>query len=303
MRKGITLIEVLVVIAITSILAGGIFFAYRTIVQQAITQSLVAKNERDIEVLLYSLRKDIASIGFGVPASSLRFWASPNCNSLSTFAGSNSAVGRVQCYVNGSYEDELYFLSLSVREFRDSGCWWVVDNTGGNLTVSLRWTLENCPPNPPSHRICLDMTNKNLVDCNESIPPNTLVFPTNGRQLKDFAVRYYLTDTNLPRECAPGTFNLNRELYGDVPQPVASCVAVFRVRYFNGSNYTDDPPSNFGNLVALRICMLVQVGGRTGVLMDPPNTFERCGNISVESEWREYRWKLIEEDIPLNNIR
>ena len=299
MRKGITLIEVLVVIAITSILAGGIFFAYRTIVQQAITQSLVAKNEQDIEVLLYSLRKDIASIGFGVPASSLRFWDSPTCSSLDAFAGSNSTVGIAQC-PNG---DELYFLSLSVREFEDSGCWWIVDNIGRNLTVSLRWTLENCLPNPPSHRICLDMTNKNLVDCNESIPPNTLVFPTNGRQLKDFAVRYYLTNTNLPRECAPRTFNLNRELYGDVPQPVASCVAVFRVRYFDGSNYTDDPPSNFGNLVALRICMLVQVGGRTGVLMDPPNTFERCGNISVESEWREYRWKLIEEDIPLNNIR
>ena len=299
MRKGITLIEVLVVIAITSILAGGIFFAYRTIVQQAITQSLVAKNEQDIEVLLYSLKKDIASIGFGVPASSLRFWASPNCNSLSTFAGSNSTVGIAQCL----NRNELYFLSLSVREFEDSGCWWIVDNTGGNLTVSLRWTLENCPPNPPSHRICLDMANKNLVDCNRSIPPNTLVFPTKGRQLTDFAVRYYLTNTNLPRDCAQGTFNLNRELYGDVPQPVASCIAVFRVRYFDGNNYTETPPSSLGKLVALRICMLVQVGGRTGVLMDPPNTFERCGSISVRPEWREYRWKLIEEDIPLNNIR
>ncbi|WP_448584508.1 type II secretion system protein [Thermocrinis sp.] len=299
MRKGITLIELLVVIAITSILAGGIFFAYRNIVQQAITQSLVAKNEQDVEVLLHSLRKDIASIGFGVPASSLRFWASPSCNNLNAFASSNSTIGRVSCADN----DELYFLSLSVRQFGDSGCWWIVDSTRNIRTLSSKWTLENCPNTPPGQRICLDMSNKNSVDCTETIPINTLVFPTDGQPLANFSVRYYLDNTNIPGECAPGTFNLNRWINGDVPQPVASCIATFRVRYFDGSNYSENPPADLRSLVALRICMLVQVGGRTGVLIDPPNTFERCGSISVNPQWREYRWKIIEEDIPLHNIR
>ncbi len=46
----------------------------------------------------------------------------------------------------------------------------------------------------------------------------------------------------------------------------------------------------------------MQVGGKMDTPMDPPDRFEQCGDITTNPEWRWYRWKLVEEDIPLRNI-
>jgi type IV pilus assembly protein PilW len=299
-RKGITLVELLVVIAIVALSAGGIFFAYRSLVRETIRQSLFAKNEQDVEVLLTSLRKDLQGIGFGVPVDRLNL-GTPACNGLTAFAGSNSVVGiAFNCPSGG---DELYFLNLATRSFRNSGCWWVRDMSGNVATQGRRWTLENCPNSPPTgeNLLCLDMASKATTNCNS---PNTLIFTMGDRtSIRDFAVRYYLNNANLPKECAPGTFNLLKQVSGDsTGRPTASCIAVFRVRYFDGQSYriaVDD----INNLRAIRLCLLMQVGGKMDTPMDPPNHFEQCGDIAINPEWRWYRWKLVEEDIPLRNIR
>jgi prepilin-type N-terminal cleavage/methylation domain len=305
-RKGITLVELLVVIAIVALSAGGIFFAYRSLVRETIRQSLFAKNEQDVEVLLTSLRKDLQGIGFGVPVDRLNV-GTPACNGLTAFSGSNSVVGLALNCPSGGDElgsDELYFLNLATRSFRNSGCWWVMDGSRNVATQGLRWTLEGCPNEPPAGErlLCLDMASKAIAtNCNS---PNTLIFTMGDRNsINDFAVRYFLSNTNLPKECAPGTFNLLKQVNGDaVQQPIASCVAVFRVRYFDGQGYNaiiDD----INNLRAIRLCLLMQVGGRMDTPIDPPNRFEQCGDITINPEWRWYRWKLVEEDIPLRNIR
>jgi type IV pilus assembly protein PilW len=41
----------------------------------------------------------------------------------------------------------------------------------------------------------------------------------------------------------------------------------------------------------------MQVGGKMAHL------FEQCGDIAINPEWRWYRWRLGEEDMPLRNIR
>jgi type IV pilus assembly protein PilW len=299
-RKGITLVELLVVIAIVAISAGGIFFAYRSLVRESIRQSFFAKNEQDVEVLLTSLRKDLQGIGFGVPVDRLNV-GTPACNGLTAFAGSNSVVGiAFNCPSGG---DELYFLNLATRSFRNSGCWWVRDGSGNVATQGRRWTFENCPSIPPAgeNLLCLDMASKAVGNCNS---PNTLIFTMGDRtSVSDFAVRYYLSSANLPKECAPGTFNLLKQVSGDsTGRPIASCIAVFRVRYFDGQSYSG-VVDDINNLRAIRLCLLMQVGGRMDTPMDPPNHFEQCGNITTNPEWRWYRWKLVEEDIPLRNIR
>jgi len=298
-RKGITLVELLVVMVIVALSAGGIFFAYRSLVRETIRQSLFAKNEQDVAVLLTSLRKDLQGIGFGVPVNRLNL-GTPACNGLTAFAGSNSVVGLAFNCPSGG--DELYFLNLATRSFRNSGCWWVRDGSGNVATEGRRWTLENCPNEPPTGErlLCLDMASKAIANCDS---PNTLIFTMGDRnRIEDFAVRYFLNNTNLPRECAPGTFNLLKQVRGDAEQPIASCIAVFRVRYFDGQGY-NGVVDDINNLRAIRFCLLMQVGGRMDTQMDPPNGFEQCGNIVINPEWRWHRWKLVEEDIPLRNIR
>ena len=299
-RRGITLVELLVVIAIVALSAGGIFFAYRSLVRESIRQSLFAKNEQDVEVLLTSLRKDLHGIGFGVPVDRLNV-GTPACNGLTAFSGSNSVVGiAFNCPSGG---DELYFLNLATRSLRNSGCWWVRDGSGNIATEGRRWTLENCPDSPPTGEnfLCLNVASKATTNCNST---NTLIFTMGNRnRIEDFAVRYYLSSENLPKECAPGTFNLLKQVNGDaVAQPIASCVAIFRVRYFDGQNY-GIAIGDINNLRAIRLCLLMQVGGRMDTQMDPPSSFEQCGDITINPEWRWYRWKLVEEDIPLRNIR
>jgi len=299
-RKGITLVELLVVMVIVALSAGGIFFAYRSLVRETITQSLFAKNEQDVEVLLTSLRKDLQGIGFGVPVDRLNL-DTPACDGLTAFAGSNSVVGLAFNCLSGN--DELYFLNLTTRSFRNSGCWWVRDASGNVATEGRRWTLEDCPNSPPTgeNLLCLDMASKAIANCNSG---NVLIFSMGDRTaINDFAVRYFLNNTNLQRECAPGTFNLLKQVNPDaVAQPIASCVAVFRVRYFDGQGY-NTTIGDINNLRAIRLCLLMQVGGRMDTPMDQPNGFEQCGNIAINDEWRWYRWKLVEEDIPLRNTK
>jgi type IV pilus assembly protein PilW len=298
-RKGITLVELLVVMVIVALSAGGIFFAYRSLVRETIRQSLFAKNEQDVEVLLTSLRKDLQGIGFGVPVDRLNV-GTPACNGLTAFSGSNSVVGIANCPSGG---DELYFLNLATRSFRNSGCWWVRDGAGNVATEGRRWTFEDCPSSPPTREnlLCLDMASKAITNCNS---PNTLIFTMGDRtSINDFAVRYYLSSANLPKECAPGTFNLLKQVSGDsTGRPIASCVAVFRVRYFDGQSY-NGAVGDINNLRAVRLCLLMQVGGKMDTPMDPPNRFEQCEDITINPEWRWYRWKLVEEDIPLRNIK
>ncbi|AHE96875.1 hypothetical protein THERU_05760 [Thermocrinis ruber] len=301
-RKGITLVELLVVIAIVALSAGGIFFAYRSLVRETIRQSLLAKNEQDVEVLLTSLRKDLQGIGFGVPVNRLKV-DTPACNGLTAFAVSDYVLGIALDCTSRSENDELYFLNLATRSFRNSGCWWVRDGSGNITTEGRRWTFENCPSSPPTgeNLLCLDMASKATTNCNS---PNTLIFTMGDRNgIQEFAVRYFLNNTNLPKECAPETFNLLKQVNPDtVAQPIASCVAVFRVRYFDGQGY-DTTIGDINNLRAVRLCLLMQVGGRMDTQMDPPNGFEQCGNITINPEWRWYRWKLVEEDIPLRNTK
>jgi type IV pilus assembly protein PilW len=304
-RRGITLVELLVVMVIVALSAGGIFFAYRSLVRETIRQSLLAKNEQDVEVLLTSLRKDLQGIGFGVPVNRLNV-GTPACDGLPAFAGSNSVVGiAFNCPSGG---DELYFLNLATRSFRNSGCWWTRDWSGNVATEGRRWTFEDCPDRPPAGErlLCLDMASKREIgvattNCDS---PNTLIFTMGDRtSINDFAVGYYLSNTNLPKECAPGTFNLLKRVNGDAfGQPIASCIAVFRVRYFDGQSYSTTI-ADINNLRAIRLCLLMQVGGRMDTQMDPPSSFEQCGNIVINPEWRWYRWRLVEEDIPLRNIR
>jgi len=82
--------------------------------------------------------------------------------------------------------DELYFLNLATRSFRNSGCWWVRDGSGNVATEGRRWTLEDCPnnlpDNPPAgeNLLCLDMASKAIANCNSG---NVLIFTMGDRKL------------------------------------------------------------------------------------------------------------------------
>jgi len=319
MKRGYSIVEILIVIAIMGILAGGILTAYRFIAKENVTRHLVAKQESDVAVVINQLLKDIESAGFGIDSFTQA--------STTTISSGN-----------------LQFPSLASREEIWSGCWAVIND--GSLTInSKNFMGQNCEF-PNAWYIVLDPVNKknlcpsNLNNlCNDLTGMTGLVFYAtindNYKYPQSFRVTYTLTQTNLPKECAPGTHNLVKTL-GTSGQPgyqanypVISCIFPngFKVRagIQNGGSikYEDSVSSSDienHNLKLFRICLIMQVG----VKQDTPSTQPKfsssdeqsdeqnvpnCGGgPTIDTTWwnntgRWYRWKVIEQDIPLRNYQ
>lgn len=290
MKKGITLVELLVVIVITLILAGGLFYAYREIFQKGTSQALVAKNEQEAQFLVYTLVSELSSVGFGVDRSRLQI--------LNNGANLND-VGNSLIAISGN---EVRFLSLATRQDANIGCWGYADANGNIATRAIDYLGRPCTIG--SNRVCLEPVTKRLVGtCN-----NALAFDIgNSTYPNDFITRYYLAQSQTAsRLCAQGTLTLMKQVGSDISQPVVDCVGAFRVRYIinqGGNAVYSDSVDNVNNLIGLRLCLLLQVGGRQSVAMDVPQFSQSCGSITTNNDWRSYRWSAIEEDIPLKNIK
>ncbi|MFN7065372.1 MAG: PilW family protein [Aquificaceae bacterium] len=307
MRRGMTLVELLVVMAISLVIAGGLFYAYTEIFRKGTSQVLVAKNEQEAQFLISTLVSELSSVGFGIDSSRLKITNLNDVqNGSSLIAISNSTV---------------VFLSLATRQNANIGCWGYVDS-GGNLTTRARdYFGRECSIGNNTNCVCLEpltkrcKTNNCIVqNCSDIMQNqncrNALAFDIGDNSYPNsFITRYYLyTSPTTSPLCAPGTLTLMKRVGNDTAQPVVDCVGYFRVRYIynDSTRYRDDVPNNdIKNLLGLRLCLLLQMGGRQSVLlMDVPQlNATLCGNPNIQQEWRYYRWSAIEVDIPLKNIR
>lgn len=314
MKKGYSIIEILIVIAIMGILAGGILTAYRFIAKENVTRHLVAKHEQDVAVLINQLLKDVESAGFGIDIDTL----------TSEDQEKKITIG-----------DTLKFPSLASREEIWSGCWAVLNN--GSLTIKSKNFMGQDCNFPLAWYIVLDPLNKKIITksgqcvdslCSDLTDMSGLVFyatiDDDYTYPQSFIVTYSLTQDNLPKECAPGTYNLAKTLGTQgkpgyqANQPVISCVFPngFKVRagIQSGSSisYQDSVSSDNiekHNLKLFRICLILQVGGRQDTSSAQPQFSTDCGGgPTIDTAWwnntgRWYRWKVIEQDIPLRNYQ
>lgn len=321
MKRGVTLVELLVVIAIMLILGGAILKAYESVFKKTAESATVLKSEMDIQLSTVYLLKDLESIGFGVDRS--RFSAGTECN-FSDFLNENRAVS---ICTTGGYS--IFFLSLAAREQEGSGCWGVTDFNGClDMSRAKNRLGEECVVvNDKNKYIFMDV-NKSTIDpesgcVNSGCPsgfkclPNLVVFYRDDHNYPgDFAARYcFGPSTNcspggdIPRECAPGTGVLYKEINGSSPQPVISCVREFRVFYGiasgSGVTYTTTPPASVENLNSIRLCLIFQVGKRRdNVIANPPNLSLDCGGpVTYTVEQQYYRWDVLEVNIPVRNLQ
>jgi type IV pilus assembly protein PilW len=309
MKRGYSIVEILIVIAIMGILAGGILSAYRFIAKENAQRHLVAKQESDVNVLINQLLKDIESAGFGIDVDNLTL------ASLST--------------------ETLQFPSLATREETLSGCWAVLNN--GSLTIQSKNFLGQDCQFPSAWYVVLDPMSKKIITksgqcvdslCSDLTGMSGVAFFATTKSTyqypQSFITTYSLTQTNLPKECASGTYNLVKTLgtsgYSgyQANQPVISCVFPdgFKVRAGIQSGgtivYQDTVSSSDiqnGNLKLFRICLIMQIGARQNTVTTQPQFSTDCGGgPTIDSTWwnntgRWYRWKVIEQDIALRNYQ
>ncbi len=225
--------------------------------------------------------------------------------------------------------------------FVDSkGCLRVTFNEGTSKEIDLSKNLlgQRCTPNPKGDYLFLgkernivggdvvsnpctqDATCTSNIRCN-GYENSIAIYLGENRNYKypdSFQIRYYLDNAQYP--CVENTYTLYRQLRSGVPQPILSCIAGMKIFYgkvdpLTGnvvysqaiSNSTDpnQQKRDFKNLKSIVICMAVQVGrNKAKKVTDSIRFSDKCGNIvlSFNDKRRFYRWKVIEEEIPLRNI-
>jgi len=293
-KNGYTLIEILVVIAISLILAGAIFTLYNTIIKENISKSLIAKKESDAKIIIYQLLKDLEGIGFGVDNSRLKI----NGGNSSDLDNNNPFLTITN---NGQ---TIIFLNLSARDEQYSGCWgYVKDDLSIDLSNSKSYLGNDCSGASSGNFIYLD-ENKNLL--NSKTKGAVAFYIKDKNYPDDFKVKYYLDANNLPKECMPGTYSLYRQVNTDTAQPVASCIHTLKFRYGKTDGSYADSVNSINDLSSVIVCMLIQVGGKQST-QEPVPSFKtnRCNNITINetTDMRYYRWATIEEEVILKNIK
>ena len=212
-NKGFSILELLIVIAISIILMSAVYYTYTTFFMGIKSERVNVEQEIEKVVSLEILRLDLEHLGYGV--------------------GKNSS---------GDYK--IYELDNTK------------DINNGKPYLLIRTTINNTRNETIGWRICrngnllkneIDGTNNNFVYVDDngyvkyiltdgSCPSDTGVFigypfdsgatdcNFNGTNFCS-EIKYYLSNSSLPKNCNPNTYNLLRKVNNGTGQPLLSCVA------------------------------------------------------------------------------
>ena len=213
-QKGFTILETLITVAIVLLILSAVYYTYVSLFRGVSSEREKVEKEVEKLVSLELLRLDLEHLGYGVgknSSSDYRIYDFDNQNKTSavltirsTLNNTNNAtIGWVLCdngkMVKDKREDKtnnnIVYLDMDGNVFQivnDGSC------PGGNTFIGF--------PFDTSATGC-NFSGTNF--CNEIV--------------------YYLSTTNLPSNCANGTYNLLRKVNNGTGQPLLSCVADVKV--------------------------------------------------------------------------
>ncbi len=312
MKRGFTIVELLVASVIMIVLATGLFYVYTRVFRVGADVPLTIKSESELKLSVLQIIRDLQGIGFGMPTSYARIkttdpYDSSNWNQIDN----DKYILSIKHSGGNSY---VVFLSLMTRiNDTKTGCVGRAENQMGTTVFIVPTNAKSifdkdCPTNSSQYVFIYP---PNPTD-HQTYPPSTPAIgfykdPT--KSWDDYIGRLYLS-TSSDNECAPGTFTLNRA-EGTSVFPLLSCVKSFRVLFgiSNGSGMSyNATASNIDDLLTLRLCLIAQVGKRKDTQANPPSFSSSCISppdlpaVSFSTEDRYYRWKVFEMDVPLRNI-
>jgi type IV pilus assembly protein PilW len=303
--SGYTLMEILILIVLIGIFSASFFTFFLGMLRTERQAMFTLKTEADVSALRTFLKKELQSIGFGISADYLK--TNPGvCSASAVISGNNTTL----CY-----------LSLASRQTKWAGCWWMIDSSGNAFTNASSRFGGLCQALNRTNGWCIFLDNNRLIKgnrvsrCNDtSQAPSSIVFYLDSRTPSypsDFLVRLFWSNrsTNTPdKSCHPDLQRSTLQLEtNDNNQPVISCVLDFRIRYIDKSgNPLIMPPSSLQDLAGIRVCLIVQAGGRGTIRYQESLAYsERCGGdiITLPGDYQFYPFKVIEEEVSLPNLR
>ena len=305
-RSGVTLVELIITLAIFSVMIAAAYSVFNGIIRHVTIERKDTKTELDIISTVWPLMKEIQSAGFGTaPAGSCSPSLRLDGNALiihSTAAGDNKNAGKWSaldndCSIHGIANGE----TVSIIKAGDRGYTGTGSITGNKVSP--------CNPEYHGNNTCIAFWVPSAsLECYET----------------RYALRSYTSGTR-PVICQQGTQKVSRSvstIAGSTNyQPILDCVfgkdaqgdPGMNVRFgcidTEGSlNWRKDTNCGASDLRFVRIGMLVQGSTKTDIRGPAAITFFRdlgaplTVTIDLSDEQRYFRWKKIEETIPLRNL-
>jgi len=281
MKRGMTLMELLVSMAIFAILGAGVFFLYRSFISQRIVQTTLVRTEGDLTYFQQYFSRLISSAGFGIPAEATDVLS----------GGGNS----------------LNIRTLIAGQNRGTGCFRVL-GADGNVVYVSDFDVNGRPCTGISYTRCLDLEKKQ--NCTKT--PRVEFFDPGTDK-----IRLDTSNSSLPSQCLPGTVNLRLGFGDSTPQPVISCIANFKVLCIYKDGNIDTNCNFDGSQTSVVLCFFVQLNQKApegGQSLVEPTFRGPCleGNDPSRPEnkvsddvpdWSSVRWAVVEWVIDLPNIR
>ena len=340
-EKGLTLVELLVTLAIFSIVMAGVYAVYTTQIRHSTREYMLAESEMELGIAKTVIERDIMMAGYGI------------ADDYSTLS-----IDPVPIYATDATSPVTYD-SLSLRGTaigilsKSTQGWSYIVNKGSPVMFQS-WTDDRENIVSGDQVIYMEPNTREILTegitaifSYPEIPltadKGTLVYGIHSESaaLPYYTVEYLLGGTPLSL-CAPGTRSLLRaeSRNNDPPlpanrEPLLNCVRDFQVSFGldtdeNGTIDAWDPisPGSFQvsgydmkslkkRLKQVRVYILVQEGSR-----DPDYTYsnpENPGNpatirvgdsmlgtgrdITLTAEQRRYRWRVVTLSITPRNLR
>jgi prepilin-type N-terminal cleavage/methylation domain-containing protein len=312
-HKGVTLIELMITLAIFSIIMGMIYSVYNTFLKHATTERKVAKTELDVFNISWPLMKEIQLAGYGVP---------------STTGVDVCPTALWTTVMNGKTALGIY--STAAGDAQNAGKWAHVVSDTCRVTTTDIWTaprnvvvLSNLDNKRRLGRTTLtyDGGSAFLSNCASSYEDNIAYWipydaeDTNPLECYNTIYSWGTTDT-APAMCATDTGVLRRSVTSTTStnhDPILDCVLDldFRFGCINASgNLTWQTSSTCSNSILrlVKVGMVVQNSQRLdyqwgtsltlfGDLRGLSKPVNLTGNLGY------YKWRRLENVITLRNTR
>jgi len=317
-KRGVTLVELMITLAILSIVMTMIYSVYNALLKQATVERKTAKTEMDVINVAWPLLKEIETAGFGAPKY--------DCSSTTQCACHISLSGDVLTIHSTASGDDQYAGKWSY--VKDSECHVtnMYASTGGNNVVVISTTdkskLSPSPPPPPS----VDINNK-IITCDSNYMGNVAYwtpYAGGASDLECFETKYALRDYNSDRPaiCAPDTATekvkkMSKSYSKTTTEgwnPMLDCVRDLSYRFGCISSSgaltwkTDTVSCGPSKLRLIKIGMIIQSSTRRDFQVPTPITlFEELGtslkqDVPLSDEQRYYKWRKLEQTITLKNL-
>jgi len=309
-KKGTTLVELIVTLAIFSVIVSMMYSTYSTFLKQVTIERKTAKTELDIFNVSWPLIKEIETAGFGVPKTG-------TCGTAISLSGSvltihSTAAGDDQ------YAGAWSYVTPAAAVYGVAGTAMPGVPTGKNVVIinnldksRLGLTSVTTTDAGGGYYYLTDTTSNYM---------NNVAYWTpyvSGTDLECYETSYYLYNSGAaPAMCESNTWTLGRKVSttagGGTVQPLLDCVLTLAYRFgcINAStgNLTWQTGTNCGTakLRLMKIGMVIQSSTKGASSPATIILFEDLGAALAESttlttEQRNYRWRKLEQTITLKN--